>query len=274
MKAPYFQYCKPATLEEALGFLQTHGDSARILAGGQSLLATLNLRLSSPDWLVDISGLPLKGIECHGDEVHIGALTTHREIEFSPEVRSHLPLLYQAAPHVAHHAIRSRGTLGGSLALADPAAEWPAVALALDAQFEIASRNGLRTVRASHYFKGLYETDLAPGEIIIKVRFPRRKEGERYHFLELARRHGDYAAAGIAAAFLGRQMRCALFGVGVMPLLYEATASASSSPLNDFLEHLAQMDIVGDLYFSPDSKRRLVAELFDRAWQQHSRSQD
>ena len=143
MKAPSFAYVKPRSLAEALDTLEKHGEGARLLAGGQSLIASLNLRLSSPEVLVDISGLDdLNGISIRNDKLRIGALTTHRTIEQSAEIKQHLPLLSQAAPHIAHVAIRNAGTFGGSLALADPAAEWPACCLALDAEFVVAGKSG------------------------------------------------------------------------------------------------------------------------------------
>ncbi len=266
MKAPGFKYFKPAALDEALHFLHKHGDAARVLAGGQSLLATLNLRLSAPDWLVDISGISLRGITCHGDTVRIGATTTHRDIERSAVVHERLPLLALAVPHIAHQAIRSRGTLGGSLALADPAAEWPAVVLALNAAIEIRSLEGSRTVMAEDYFKGLYETDLQAGEILTGIAFKCCSDGDRHYFRELSRRNGDYASAGIAAVRSGGQVRFVLFGVGVMPLLYKADASEALPDMSArFHSALESMEIVGDLFFSAASKRKLARELFERA---------
>ncbi|HEX6157998.1 MAG TPA: FAD binding domain-containing protein, partial [Burkholderiales bacterium] len=145
MKAPSFAYAKPRTLAEALELLARHGEGARILAGGQSLIPTLNMRLSSPAILVDITGLPgLTDIKVSGKAVKVGALVTHAALEKSAEIRKHVPLLAQAVPHIAHAAIRNRGTLGGSLALADPAAEYPACAVALQAVFTIASPGGER----------------------------------------------------------------------------------------------------------------------------------
>jgi carbon-monoxide dehydrogenase medium subunit len=200
MKAPDFAYVKPASLQQALAVLAKNGGSAVPLAGGQSLIATLNLRLSSPELLVDISELDeLKGIRIDEGMVRIGAGTVHAEIASSPIVRRHLPLVSEAMRHVAHVAIRNRGTIGGSLAYADPAAELPACSVALGASFVIASERRQRVIGAADFYKGLFETDLGPGELLIEARFPQQKSGEKWGFSELARRHGDFALAGLAA---------------------------------------------------------------------------
>ena len=197
MKAPDFAYAKPATLAEALDLLARPG--AKALAGGQSLIPSLNMRLSAPELLVDIGGLPgLSGISAQGGAVRIGALATHAEIGQSELVAREVPLLAKAVPHVAHAAIRNRGTLGGSLANADPAAEYPACAVALEAVIHVAGKSGSRQVRATDFFKGLFETALKEGELITAVDFPAAKAGDRSVFLELARRHGDYAIVGLA----------------------------------------------------------------------------
>ena len=173
MKAPEFSYVKPGFLGEVFDLLDRHGDRARVLAGGQSLLASLNLRLSEPELLVDITGVPgLSGIAVSGQTVRIGALTTHRQIETSAEIARHLPLLAQAVRNVAHVAIRNVGTFGGSIALADPAAEYPACAIALGATFVLAARAGERRVKAREFFRGLYETALRPGELVTAGEFP------------------------------------------------------------------------------------------------------
>ena len=197
---------------------------ARVLAGGQSLLASLNMRLSSPELLVDITGLKeLSGIRAHNGALRIGALTRHRDIERSAEVARHVPLLAQAVPHVAHVAIRNSGTLGGSLALADPAAEYPACAPALDATLVIGGAGGERRVAARDFFRALYSTALGPGELLLAAEFPLLGAGYRSEFVELARRHGDYAIVGVAAhARVERgsvsDLRLAYLGVGATPV--------------------------------------------------------
>ena len=225
MKAPSFAYAKPGALAEVFDLLERHGDEAKILAGGQSLLASLNLRLSSPGVLVDITGLDgLAGIRLDGGKLRVGALTTHRQIERSPDVAKHLPLLAQAVRHVAHVAIRNVGTIGGSIALADPAAEYPACAVALDATVVLAGRSGERRVMARDFFRGLYETALAPGEIVSAIEFEAIRPHFRSVFLELARRQGDYAIVGLAAHAKveeGRysDARLAFLGAGDRPVL-------------------------------------------------------
>ena len=175
------------------------GDAVPV-AGGQSLLAGLNMRLSAPKLLVDIGDLrELTGQSQAGGVVRLGALTRHGELLRSDLVRKHLPLLTQAAPHIGHIAIRNRGTLGGSLAYADPAAELPACAVALGATLVLGSRAGEREVKAEDFFKGLFETDLRPGELIVAVKFPGDAGGASAGFAELSRRHGDFALVGLAA---------------------------------------------------------------------------
>src|SRR5919201_6185372 len=182
------------------------------------------MRLAAPELLVDITGLrELAKISRSANGVRIGALVTHATPEHSPEVTEHVPLLAQAAAEVAHPAIRNRGTLGGSLALADPAAEYPACALALEAIIVLAGRRGERRVSASQFFRGLFETDIRPGELLVAAEFPRV---ERSVFLELARRHGDYAIVGLAAVAGAAGRRFAFCGVGATPVLAEGASRA------------------------------------------------
>ena len=263
MKAPPFAYCRPRTLEEALDLLER--SSAKILAGGQSLIPALNMRLSSPDLLVDIGGLAaLRGIRVQGSTVRIGALTTHREIETSRKVQEHVPMLAEAVAQIAHPAIRNRGTLGGSLALADPAAEYPACALALDATLLIQGKGGERKVSAGNFFKGLFETDLRPGEVLTAAEFP---TGGESVFLELARRHGDYASAGLAAHRRGSDIRLAFFAVGSKPVLAtHAAAAAAKTSIAAAQEALARdLDPPADLYHSGATKLHLARVLLGRA---------
>ena len=232
MKAPAFAYAKPRTLAQAFELLAKHGDAARVIAGGQSLVAMLNLRLAAPEILIDITGIEgLDGISISDGTLHIGALTRHRAIEQSPEVAKHCPLLAQAAPHIAHVAIRNSGTLGGSLALADPAAEWPACCLALDATLSLVSANGGRRVPARDFFKGLYATALAPAELVAGIEIPLLPR-HRSVFLELSRRRGDYAIVGVAAIArteAGRlhDVRLAYLGGGDIPKLARGAMQAA-----------------------------------------------
>ncbi len=265
MKAPSFAYAKPRTLEELFGLLETHGDRARVLAGGQSLIPSLNMRLSSPEILVDITALPgLREIALDQDFVRIGALVTHAQIERSDLVAKHLPLLAEAVKHIAHPAVRNRGTLGGSLALADPAAEYPACMLALDASIVVQGRGGQRLVKAEKFFKDLFETDLRPGEIVVAAEVPAQLEGERSAFLELTRRHGDYAIVGLAA-FRGADTRFAFLNVGPTPVL--AKKAALKRTLSEAKEALkADLLPSADLYHSAATKLHLAGVLLERSW--------
>jgi carbon-monoxide dehydrogenase medium subunit len=199
MKARNFRYIKPVSLGHAYRILEAGGGEAVPIAGGQSLLAGLNMRLSSPKLLVDISALEELALSSHReDEIRLGALTRHCELLRSEPIRKRLPLLWQAASHVGHVAIRNRGTLAGSLAYADPAAELPACCVALDARLVLGSLAGEREVRAEDFYKGLFETDLRPGELILAVKFSVPEAHTRVAFAELARRRGDFALVGLA----------------------------------------------------------------------------
>jgi carbon-monoxide dehydrogenase medium subunit len=261
LKAPSFAYAKPRALEPLFELLERPG--AKILAGGQSLIPSLNMRLSAPELLIDITGISaLKGIALRGNVVRIGALVTHSEIEQSNVVKQHAPLLAQAVPHIAHPAIRNRGTLGGSLAMADPAAEYPACALALNATIILQGRKSERKVSAASFFKGLYETDIRPGEIVAAAEFP---QVERSVFLELARRQGDYAIVGLAGVADGSGKRIAFLGIGAMPVLAvnaskEKTLEGAVGALEDELKP------IGDLYNTGATKLHLAKVLLRRAW--------
>ena len=256
MKAPSFAYAKPASLREAFACLEN--PNAKVLAGGQSLIPSLNMRLSSPELLVDITGLPgLSDIGVSNGQVRIGALVTHAQLEKSAEIKKHLPLLAQAVPHIAHTAIRNRGTIGGSLALADPAAEYPAVAVALDAVLFIEGKKGKRKIKAVEFFKGLFETDLKQGELLTAVEFPVAAKSDRSVFLELARRHGDYAIIGLAA----HNSKFVYFGAGTRPVLVEGSSMQKAK------ENLAKnLKPSADLYNSAATKLHLAGVLLQRAW--------
>jgi carbon-monoxide dehydrogenase medium subunit len=200
MKARNFRYIRPASIDQAYRILAENDGDAVPLAGGQSLLATLNMRLSAPKLLVDIGDLKELAGQSYADgTVRLGALTLHRALLASELVKKHVPLLARAASHIGHVAIRNRGTLGGSLAYADPAAELPACAVVLGATLELGSLKGERAVKAEEFFKGLFETDLQPGELIVGIKFPAMQTGAMIGFAELARRHGDFALVGLAA---------------------------------------------------------------------------
>jgi carbon-monoxide dehydrogenase medium subunit len=198
MKASAFAYARATSLADALDLLATHGDRAKVLSGGQSLMPAMNLRLISPELIVDIGELAeLRGIAVKGDTLVIGALTRHVDLLKSPDIAKHAPLLAEAVSHVAHPAIRNRGTIGGSLAHADPSADYPAVMLAVDADIQLAGPKGSRTVRARDFFKGLFEVDLAAGEIITGVRFAPMRAAA---YAKLRQRASHFAIVGVAAA--------------------------------------------------------------------------
>ena len=232
MKAPDFAYVRPASLDEALALLAEHGEDAVPLAGGQSLVTALNLRLSAPAVLVDLNAIPeLVGISETNGIVRIGAVTRHRDVGTSEIIGARLPLLAAALPHIAHPAIRNRGTIGGSVALADPATEWPACCVALDATIVARGPEGERRIAADAFFLALYTTTLVPGEIVTAIEFPVPGTDAVWGFEELARRHGDYALAGLAATARRSgaglaDVRLVFFGVGDRPMRATAAGAA------------------------------------------------
>jgi len=263
MKAPRFAYARPASVAEALALLDKHKDDARVLAGGQSLVPMLNFRVAAPKVLVDINRInALSGIKVTKTYVRIGALVRHVELERSTDVAKHLPLVAAAVPHIAHPAIRNRGTFGGSCALADPAAELPACALALGATFVIAGRKGERRVAAEDFFKGLYATALKPGELLVAAEFPLPGPGDRSAFGELARRHGDYAMVGVAAHGSKKELRAAFFGVGDRPEIVEADS------VEGVLSKTASLEARADLHASAATKLHLAKVLAGRVLSQ------
>jgi aerobic carbon-monoxide dehydrogenase medium subunit len=223
VKPAPFAYAKARSLDHAIELLGS-SEEPRLLAGGQSLMATLNMRLSAPRLLVDINGVPgLGGIAKKDGAIEIGALTRHAEAERSADIAKHAPLFALAMPHIGHAAIRNRGTIGGSIAFADPAAELPACLLALGGEVEIAGAKGKRIVKADDFFKGLFETALGPQDVLTAIRIPAATAQTRAGFAELARRHGDYAMVGLAASARAdgkglTDVRLAYFGVGATPL--------------------------------------------------------
>jgi aerobic carbon-monoxide dehydrogenase medium subunit len=222
LKPAPFGYAKARSVAQAVDLL-ANGD-ARILAGGQSLIATLNMRLSHPALLIDINGIVgLDGIARRNGHVEIGALVRHAQAERSAEIARHAPLIAAALPHVGHPAIRNRGTIGGSIAFADPAAELPACLVALDGELDVTGPQGQRTVMAGDFFKGLFETALGAREVLTAIRVPAASADASFGFAEFARRHGDYAMAGLAACAHHdgsrlREPRLVYFGVGSTPV--------------------------------------------------------
>ena len=277
MKAAAFDYVKPKALSDALSLLEQGGDDARLIAGGQTLLATLNMRLSEPTILIDITDVDeLKGISVVGEKLRIGALVTHTEIEDSDLVAKHAPLLKAAAPHIAHRAIRNLGTWGGSLAYGDPAAEWPACSLTLQATMVIQGPAGERKISAKDFFIDLYTTSLEPDEILVATEIPVAKPNQVFYFHELARRHGDYAVAGLAAVAEKQGdilSNCAFtfFSVSSTPVMaVRAQDLVNGKPVNDQLIAAAveaarqEIEAIADITNSAEAKTHLIGVLLER----------
>jgi carbon-monoxide dehydrogenase medium subunit len=279
MKLSRFEYARPRTLAEAVGLLVSAQGEAKLIAGGQSLMPMLAFRLAAPALLVDLRDIPdLGAIEITADALQLGAKVLWRDIETSALLRSEHPLLVAAIHHVAHYQIRNRGTVGGSLAHADPASELPGIAVACDAEIVATGAQGLRTVAAKDFFQGPLTTVLEPEEIIVAVRFPRWRSGRRWGFEEFARRRGDFAIAGIALYYdeegdgraknvhIGVIGAChsphrlaaaeeTLNGHAVTAAAIEATARAAA----------AEVDPPADIYASAAYRRALVGVLVERA---------
>jgi len=276
MKAAAFAYARATSVANALELLAAHGDKAKVLSGGQSLMPAMNLRLISPDILVDIGGLAeLRGITVRAGVLVVGALTRHVDLLRSPEIALHAPLLRDAVAHVAHPAIRNRGTIGGSLAHADPASELPACAIALDATIVVRGPTGERRIAATEFFKGIYETALSPDELLVAIEVPVAGQGSTFFFQEYARRHGDYAVVGLAARavvadgkFAG--LRLGFFAVGDRPLLAAAAgrlinANVTSALLAEAATALAvELDPQEDQQATAAMRRHLAIVLLRR----------
>jgi carbon-monoxide dehydrogenase medium subunit len=276
MKASAFAYARATSVGNALELLAAHGDGAKVLSGGQSLMPAMNLRLLSPEILVDIGDLAeLKGIERRGDVLRIGALTRHVDLLKSAEIAAHAPLLTEAVAHVAHPAIRNKGTLGGSLAHADPASELPACMLALNATILVRGPDGERRIAAENFFTGIYETALSAQELLVAVEMPVSQQDSVHIFHEFARRHGDYAIVGVAAQAkvaggVFRDLRIAFFAVGDRPV--PATAAARLIDVAITPQILAdastalgeELDPQEDQQASPAMRRHLAKVLLSR----------
>jgi CO/xanthine dehydrogenase FAD-binding subunit len=278
MKPPAFDYIAADSIAMAVAALAAAGDDAKIIAGGQSLVPMLNFRMLRPSILVDINRIAgLDAIAETSEAIRVGALTRHYQLETSPLVARHLPVLSCAMTHVAHLAIRNRGTIGGSLAHADPAAELPMMALLLDAELRIASTSGERIVAARDFFLGALTVDLASGEIITEVVLPKLPPHTGWGFEEVARRHGDFALAAVAATLTVSdgaitQARIALTGVGPTALRADEAESmligqALEPTLTDRVIDAirAAMEPETDLQASSDYRRHLAGVLTGRA---------
>lgn len=281
MKPAPFEYHQARSLPESLALLADHAGDAKPLAGGQSLIPAMNFRLAAPAVLVDLNGVgELAYIKELADGLRIGAMTRHVQVERSPVIASRAPLLAETMPFVAHVAIRTRGTIGGSLAHADPAAELPALMLVMDARFRIQNREGSREIAATDFFTGLFSTSLEPGELLTEVAIPTPKGHARGSaFLEFSRRRGDFALAGVAVTVaIDAQGTCAdarigLFGVGDRPLLASRAAASlmGQGPNADAVRAAAhtaatdEIDPSNDIHASSRYRRHLAEVLTRRA---------
>lgn len=278
MKPPVFDYHAPASVEEAIALLGRYGGEAKLLAGGQSLMPLLNFRLSRPAALVDLNAIPaLAYIQEEDGHVRLGAMTRQRRIEFSPVVKRALPLLAEATTLVAHLPIRTRGTIGGSIAHADPSAEYPAVLIALDGVVIVRGPRGERTLTPSELFRSYLTTSLGPDEILVEVRLPAMPAGAGFAFEEFSRRHGDFALAGIAAMIVGHGQRCtsarlATAGAGPTPIRLrdaekilerDGLSEAAIAAAGERAAELVEPD--SDIHASADYRRHLVRVLTARA---------
>jgi carbon-monoxide dehydrogenase medium subunit len=270
VKPAPFAYKKVRTLKEAVTLLAKHKDNARLLAGGQSLIATLNMRLSAPSLLIDINGIKgLDGIAKKGKFVEVGALARHAQVERSDVIARYAPLIALAMPHIGHAAIRNRGSFGGSIAFADPAAELPACLLAMGGEVDIASTKGKRKVKVDAFFKGLFETALRPNEILTAIRIPVADKNTRVGFAELARRHGDYAIVGLAASARTNgkglaDVRLAYFGVGDTPIRVKKAEAALTDGNVDAAVDALDLDPHDDVQATAKVKRHLAGVLLRR----------
>jgi carbon-monoxide dehydrogenase medium subunit len=274
VKPAAFAYAKARSLDDAIRLLGEHKGEAKLLAGGQSLIATLNMRLSHPSLLVDINGVAgLDKISVKNGMVEIGAMTRHVTLERSSDIAKHAPLIAQAMPHIAHPAIRNRGTIGGSLAYADPAAELPACLVALDGEIDIAGPKGKRSVKAGDFFKDLFETALGTHDVLTAVRVPAAGAQTRAGFAELARRHGDYAMVGLAAVAKasGKSLsgvRLVYFGVGATPVRARKAEDALAQGSVDDAVKALDLDPTSDIQATADVKKHLAGVLLRRVAKQ------
>jgi carbon-monoxide dehydrogenase medium subunit len=268
MKSAAFEYHRVSSLQEALTCMARYEGQAHWLAGGQSLLAMMNLRLAQPPALIDIRGIPdMAEIRQVGQTIRIGALCTHRQIQDSALIQATVPLLAQAVPHVAHLAIRNVGTMGGSLALADPAAEYPAVVQALNGVLIAQGSSGERRIPVAEYFVGLYQTALQPGELLTAIELPCAQAGQQFHFDELSRRRGDYGMVGLACvarmnAGVVTDARLSFLAMGDGPVLaVKAMDSLNGQKLDEQSIRLAQQALEQDLHPTGDLQATAATKL-------------
>jgi len=277
MKLPPFEYEAPTTVDEAIDLLAEHLDEASVLAGGQSLIPLLALRLARPEVLIDINGIAeLSGVSAADGGVAIGAMTREYVAEESKVIADTVPLLAAALPLIGHEAIRSRGTIGGSLAHADAAAELPAVARALDAEFVVRGPSGMRVIPAAQWFEGYLTTARRPDELLVEVRFPTAGRGTGVSFQEVARRHGDFAIVGLAVSLVLSggvisDARLAFAGVSDVPVRAAAAEDllAGERPSAELFAEAARLatgdiDPPADLHGSSDYRKTVAATIVRR----------
>lgn len=267
MKPAAFAYHRPATLAEAFALWEKSGTEAAWLAGGQSLIPAMAMRLNQPGALIDLAGIAaLRGIGVDAAGIRIGAMTTYAALAAHPGLAAALPLMAAALPHVAHPAIRNRGTIGGSLALSDPAAEMPAVTLALDGVVTLAGAAGERSLPAAAFIRGLYETALDPGEVILHIGFPPQDPATPWAFREIARRQGDYALVGLAAV-AGPAPRIVWFGLSTRACrdaAAEAALAAGQPATAVVAAALDGIEVAGDDVTGAGTRRHLARVLLAR----------
>ena len=266
MKPAPFDYVRAECVDEAVAVLAEHGDEARVLAGGQSLMPMLNMRLVRPEILVDISGLPeLAHIEADGDAVAIGASVTQGELADWPELEMALPAVAAALPHVGHFQTRNRGTVCGSICHADPSSELPLCLALLGGEVELRSARGVRTVPADEFQQGVLTTAKEPDELVARTRLPKAQDGERFAFLEFQHRHGDFAVVAVAARRAGDSVSLAVGGVADRPEVCHwntLPGDAVDDALNDLAWALGGGD---DIHATARHRRQLVRHLGKQA---------
>lgn len=284
MKPAPFEYIAPDSLAEALGALQSYGYEAKLLAGGQSLIPVMNFRLAQPAVIIDINNIAELTTLTSGedDTLRAGAMVRQNRLEQSVLVAQKAPLISEVMPYVAHPQIRNRGTIGGSLAHADPAAELPVVMVALQAEFRLQREGGERWVQAQDFYQSLFMTALEPEEMLVEVAIPPLPPGAGFAFTEIARRHGDYAQVGVAAIVtldeedVVRQARIVFLNVGEKPMLATEAAEmmVGERATEELLEEAAtaaserEIEPLGDIHASTEYKRHLAAVLGERTLRQ------
>lgn len=279
MRPAAFEYIRVASLDEAVAALQAGNGEASILSGGQSLIPAMNLRLARPGTLVDIGGIPgLDGISIESDAIRIGARVTHADIEHSMDLAQALPVLAEMARHIAHPAVRNRGTFGGSLAHADPASEWPCALVGLGGSVDVVGAGGVRTIDAVEFFQGLLTTSLAADEVLIAATVPRHGADWRWSFRELARQSGAFglvlvlAGVRLGADHTIAEVRLSVGGCDTRPIapLTDWSFLAGNAPTPELLDEAAlriagALDPMDDLQFGAEERRAVARTLVRRA---------